>query len=547
MSRAARWHLAGVLAVVAATAALYLPFLGNPLVFDDRIFFSGHRFAYYALNPLGLDLRLPPYFTLAVTEVLWSKSLEAQRIVSLVLHAGVALVLYRLLLDLQRAALPVHARADAPLRAAIGAVAFALHPVAVYGAGYLVQRSIVMATLFGLLSAVLFLRGLRRGSHADALSAALVYSLAVLSKEHAVLLAAAIAPVALLAGTARPFAVRHVALYFAACAPAALYVTLRSLNILGGAYEEAAGAVAAQVAAASGEPYAAPSLALSAVTQAGLFFKYLGLWLWPDPASMSIDLRVDFAAGWTLPWIVLKVASFLAWGAVGTLLLLRRGAAGIAGYGMLYAWILFLVEFSTVRYQEPFVLYRSYLWGAGAILVAVAVLSRFSRRGVAMAGLAVCTALAYLAHDRLLTFSDPLRLWADAVDKLPEGPVPWGSRTLYQAGREYLYAGQPAQAIAVTERCAQLYPTAAHCAYAKGAIHLHLGEFEPARQHLLRALQLKPAQGIVYHRLGLALEGLARIDEARSAFRRAWELGYGGGKLELERLDGAAVAKSPPK
>ena len=47
-----------------------------------------------------------------------------------------------------------------------------------------------------------------------------------------------------------------------------------------------------------------PSLALSAVTQAGLFFKYLGLWLWPHPAGMSIDLRVDFAAGHDAPFFV---------------------------------------------------------------------------------------------------------------------------------------------------------------------------------------------------------------------------------------------------
>jgi len=133
-------------------------------VFDDRIFFSGRLFSYYATHPLGLDLRLPAYFSLTITEVLWG-GITAQRVVSLVLHVGCALALYRLLLDLQHAALGLQAEADAVLRAAIGALAFALHPVAVYGAAYLVQRSIVLATLFSLVSAVLFLRGLRRGSH----------------------------------------------------------------------------------------------------------------------------------------------------------------------------------------------------------------------------------------------------------------------------------------------------------------------------------------------------------------------------------------------
>lgn len=537
MSRGRLWHAGAAVVVAGLAAALYLPFLGNPLVFDDRIFFSGSRFAYYAMHPLGLDLRLPPYFTLTVTEVLWSGVIEAQRLVSLLLHIGVALMLYKLLLDLQRVALPPPAQTDAPLRAAIGATAFALHPVAVYGAGYLVQRSIVMATLFGLISMVLFLRGLRRERHADALSAALLYTLAVLSKEHAVLLPATAVLLVALSGTARAFSLRHAAIFLAACAPAAIFVTLRSLGVVGGAYEEAAGAIAAQISAASGDDIVEQSLVLSAVTQAGLFFKYLGLWIWPDPSRMSIDLRVDFAAGWTAGWIASKVAAFVGAGILGAVFLLRRGAAGLAGFGLLYAWVLYFVEFSAVRFQEPFVLYRGYLWGPGIICIVVAALSRLPRPGTLAAGLLGCAALAYVAHDRLVTFSSPLRLWEDAAAKLPDTPVPWGSRALYHVGREYLYAGQPEKAIAATERCATLYPRTVHCVYARGAIHLQLGQYGLAQEYLLRAIELKPEEGVLYHRLGLALEGLAQIEEARAAFRRSQALGYGGGRYELERLD----------
>ena len=147
MSRSALAHLAAALGIAVLAAALYAPFLDNPRVFDDVFFFSGRKFAYYATHPLGLELRVPAYFTLAVTEVLWSGVMEAQRIVGLILHICAALALYRLLLELQRATLPAALGADASLRSAIGAAAFALHPVAVYGAGYLVQRTIVMATL----------------------------------------------------------------------------------------------------------------------------------------------------------------------------------------------------------------------------------------------------------------------------------------------------------------------------------------------------------------------------------------------------------------
>jgi tetratricopeptide (TPR) repeat protein len=535
MSRATLWHAAIALAIAALAAALYAPFLGNPLVFDDKIFFSGYRFAYYATHPLGLDLRLPPYFSLTITHAL-EGGIVAQRVVSLILHIGCALALYKLLLDLQRAALRPVNEADAALRAGIGAAAFALHPVAVYGAAYLVQRSIAMATLFGLLSAILFLRGLRRGSHADALSAALLYALAVLSKEHAVLLPAALLPAVVLAQTERRFALRHAAIYLACCAPAAVFVTLRSLGVIGGVYEAGVGAIAAQVSAASGEDILQHSLALSAVTQAGLFFKYLGLWLWPDPAAMSIDLRVDFAAGWGPAWIAAKVAGFAACGVLGVTLLLRRGALGIAGFGLLYAWLLFFVEFTAARYQEPFVLYRSYLWGPGVICIAVAAMSRLPRPGALGAGVLVSVILGYVAHDRLITFSHPLLLWEDAVAKLPERPVPWGSRTLYGLGREYLYAGQPEKAIATVERCVRLYPKTVQCVYARGATHLHLQQYELARQHLQRALELDPDSGIIYHRLGLALEGLQRMEEAKAMFAQAEKYGYKGARIDLRRL-----------
>jgi tetratricopeptide (TPR) repeat protein len=536
MSRASAWQWAAVCAIAALGVALYLPFLGNPLVFDDRIFFNGWQFSYYATHPLGLDLRLPAYFSLTFTEVFWG-GIRAQRVVSLVLHLACALALYRLLLDLQRAALPGLQQPDAVAHAALGAAAFALHPVAVYGAAYLVQRSIVLATLFSLLSAILFLRGLRRESHADALSAALLYSLAVLSKEHAVLLPAALLPLLALAATRRRFALRHAAVFLAACAPAAIFVTLRSLGVIGGAYEEAFSAIAAQIEAASGEDIAAQPLALSAVTQAGLFFKYLGLWFWPDTGAMSIDMRVDFLAHWSAPWIAAKGLGFAAFGLAGLALLLRRGAASIAGFGMLYAWILFVVEFSAARFQEPFVLYRSYLWGPGFVCIAVALLARLPRPAALAAGLAACALLAYGGHDRLTTFSSALRLWEDAAAKLPDRPVPWGSRTLYGAGREYLYAGMPEKAMETAERCVRLYPKTADCHYARGAIHLHLERYALAADALRSALALKPADGVIHHRLGLALEGMKRVDEARTHYRKAAEHGYRAGAFELQRLD----------
>src|SRR4051812_41658769 len=141
IARLPYWMSAGL--ILALACALYWPFLGNPRVFDDWVFFSGMNFSYYATHPFGLGLRLPGYFSLAITEVLIG-GMQAHRLVSLALHIACALLVFKLSLDLLRAAVPHEPVPQTRLRAwaLVGAMLFAIHPVAVYGAGYLVQRSI---------------------------------------------------------------------------------------------------------------------------------------------------------------------------------------------------------------------------------------------------------------------------------------------------------------------------------------------------------------------------------------------------------------------
>ena len=540
IGRFRHWVAAGFIAGLAC--GLYWPFLGSPRVFDDWVFFSGQNFSYYATHPFGLELRLPPYFSLAVTEVEIG-GMVAHRIVSLAFHIACALAIYKLIYDLLRlpAKRPESAsETNAAAWAFIGAALFAIHPVAVYGAGYLVQRTILFATLFSLLSIMLFVRGLTRGSHADAITAALMYSIAVLSKEHSVLLPAAAVLTVALARTERRFAVRHAALYLSICAPAAIYVTLLRRWLIGESYEPDYSGVAIQLEGVFGHAMPDFSWSLSAVTQAGLFFKYLALWLWPDTRAMSIDVRVDFFQTWSTGWVILKVSAFVGFGVLGVMLLRRGGRIGMAGFGMLFTWIMFLTEFSTARFQEPFVLYRSYLWAPGVLIAVAATLSAFPRAAMAASVLAI-PLLLYQAHDRLVTFSSSFLLWEDAVAKLPERPVPWGSRTLYMMAREYAYGGQPQKAIEIAEKCMAQYPDTIHCYYSRGVIHLLQGQYELALRYLTRAVELQPASGIAHHRLGLVLERLGRTGEAKAEYGRASDLGFKGADLEIKRLDSSGA------
>ncbi len=517
-----------LLGLAAIACALYLPYLGNPPVFDDRIFFSGYRFSEYASAPLGKALRFPPYFSLAFVQVVFG-SMEAHRVVSLILHIGCAWALYALIRAVQLSRLAAFA----------AAALFAVHPAAVYGAGYLTQRSIVLATLFSLLSLLLFVRGLRTGRYSDALAAAVLGALAVLSKEHAILLPGVAIALAVLAAPRLAFAARYAAVYVLAIAPAAVLAVLFSRGAIGEVIEPHFETVASQVsggAALWSGPLSSPWLG-SAVAQAGLFFKYLLVWLLPSTGNMSLDLRVDFGQYWAPAVALPAIFCFVASAVLATALVLRRGPLALPAFGFLYFWILFLVELAAVRFQEPFVLYRSYLWAPGLALLVAWAIERMPPRIAVAALVPALLVLGWEARDRLQTFSSGLELWEDVVAKLPAQPVAGGHRALYEVGREYLYAGRLQDALQVVERCNRDYPKTFDCFFARAAIQIELKQYKEALPSIAEAIALRPREGAARHHLGLILENVGCTDEALAQYRIAIKLGFRSAAQRIRRIE----------
>ena len=528
------WPAAGCIALVLV---LYAPFVSNPYFFDDRGLFSGLGFVEYARAPFAMRLRQPAYFSVAAVEILFG-TVEAQRAVGALLHCATALALFFAIRALQRG---TGNRAAAFIAAAL----FAAHPVAVYAAGYLVQRSIVLATLFSLLSLAIFVRGAAMGRTLSAVVAGLLYAVAVLSKEHA-LLAAALGPVAIWAHSEpgrRPY--RYIAAYWSVCAPAAILVVLLVKGIIGQRYEPDFAEIAAQISPTEAGWVGNPWLG-SALVQAALFFRYLGVWLWPRTDAMALDLRVDFASLWSTQIAAASALGFMAFGCVAAYLATRRGRTALAGFGLLWFWALYLVEFTTVRFQEPFVLYRSYLWAPGLAIAAAALLARVPLKAAAAAGACALLVLSVQAHDRLRSFSSGIAIWEDAAAKLPATPVPGAPRTLYQLGREYMNSGQTERAVAVIERCLREYPQAFHCPFARAAIHMRLGEYEAAIPYLHRAMTLRPEEGVAVHHLGLALQQLGCRDQALAQYEAAYKLGFSGAAHRIKAIDAPGEGLLPP-
>jgi protein O-mannosyl-transferase len=325
-----------------------------------------------------------------------------------------------------------------------------------------------------------------------------------------------------------------------------VFVVLLSKGIIGQAYEPYFDVVAAQMTNAYwSEVVSSPSVG-SAIAQVTLFFKYLALWLVPSTADMSLDVRVDFAEHWSPAIALPALFGFFGWAALAAYLVTKRGRVAIAAFGLLYIWILFFTEFASIRFQEPFVLYRSYLWAPG-LAVAVAAGLEFLQARVMLALLIPALAvLGWQAHDRLNSFSSGLAIWEDAAAKLPPDAIPGGHRPLYEVGREYLYADRVEDALQATDRCMKLYPATFDCFYARGAIHIELKQYEKALPYMLRAITLRPNEGIARHRLGLILENLGCLDDAMAQYRLATTLRFEGAAYQLQRIESPGMGLLPP-
>jgi hypothetical protein len=400
------------LGLVLAVCALYGKFLSNPLIFDDLPLFmlddGTHQFV-DRLNFHWLELRSLPNVTFKWTKEMFGVQLMPHRLGNLALHAITACVLYGFLNALFGS---VYRSANAASNTAqayafMCALFFAIHPLATYAVGYLIQRTVLMSTLFALLCLWAWLHGIVSKRSAWLWLSVPLFYLCTFSKEHAVMLPAAVLLLSVvLMEDWRHGWQRWTGPWLLQVGIALLVMYLKK-HVIGVTYElEAPTMLGAQT-----QDIAYP---LSVITQSGLFFKYLGLWVLPLTGWTSIDMREPFVRS-LASWHLIKPLLFLLWGAAGVRLIFAKGNIRLLGFAMAYPWVMFLTELASVRIQEPFVIYRSYLWVVGAFAAAPLLLERFNLRKLAWTLAPLALVLFLLSMERLATFSNPILVWQDAL------------------------------------------------------------------------------------------------------------------------------------
>jgi tetratricopeptide (TPR) repeat protein len=503
------------IALVLAVLGIYLPGIRNDLLFDDLRLSDGTIFGEYG-SLLQFKQRMLSYGSFVWLQSLFGEGWWKQRFLNIALHLGTVACIYALLKALlTQAKFPQefedqpHFEASRTAALQVGVALFALNPVAVYAVGYLVQRSIVMATLFAVLACWLFVRGLqtgRAGWYAGALGS---YVLAVLSKEYAVMTAAMAVPLYIYIrrpGWKAIGVVAGGALLVLALAAAAFFGIYGA--VLGKVFDPRSAALVQQLEAMR-PGITAHIYPLSLLNEAALFFAYGLLWFVPNVQWMSVDLRPAFPLGFASWGHLAGTLGYVCLLGVAIWMVVRRkDALGLAGLILLFPLLWFATEFATVWVQDPFVLYRSYLWAVAVPGLVAIVLTGFKPKTIYAVGVLIALIFGGLALERNLSLRDEGTAWADAAEKID--------------------TKAPANAVGRSRPFLNL-----------GAYHLEKGSLALAERAFLTADALGDLGGNARFNIGVTLQQQKKHAEALQAFAAAQAKGFSGQSLHYHRGESA--------
>jgi protein O-mannosyl-transferase len=185
---------------------------------------------------------------------------------------------------------------------------------------------------------------------------------------------------------------------------------------------------------------------------------------------------------------------------------------------------LFVTEFATVWIQDPFVLYRSYLWAIAAPGVVYLGSRSLKPTLQVVALLVVCLVFSVLSYERIDSMKTPLAVWDDAVDKLPEGITVGQSRAFFNRGEARRSAGDARGAARDFQYSTRLGDGG------EGLLNIatmlsESGRSDEAMQALVGAMRRGMDASISYFNAGAILVNVGALNEAFDAYSEALKRG----------------------
>jgi tetratricopeptide (TPR) repeat protein len=258
---------------------------------------------------------------------------------------------------------------------------------------------------------------------------------------------------------------------------------------------------------------------LSIINQTWLFFQYGLRWFFPFSGWLSVSLRPAFPIAWISFPQILGVAAYLGTIIGGFFVLMRyRDWRALVAISLLFPALLFTTEFATVWVQDPFVLYRSYLWAIGIPGLVFFLLHGTPPRMLIAIGLVVASVFTWQALDRVFSMATQVSVWSDAIEKLPKDSRSVGRWFPYlNRGAAYVDRDEFKLALRDFEASAALGDGGVGV-FNMGAVYLATNQPAPA----LAAFDRAEKDGYNLYNLpmerGMALMALGRIAEAHGQF-----------------------------
>lgn len=454
------------------------------------------------------------YLSLALNFGIGKLDVFGYHLFNFLIHLAAALCVFLLARALlqtpQKRADPAAADPDV---AAFGAsLLFLCHPIQTQAVTYTIQRATSMATLFYLVSILLYLKWRREPKTAVYIGALAAAAAATFCKPIAMTL-----PLAILLIEAVFFPAadskKRAALPFAAVAliPAILVAVYGAGEFTG------TDDITKQTGVIPRGVYL--------FTQFNVLMTYLRLLVFPVRQSIVYDYPL--AHGLFEGRTALSVLGLSALIAASVFLIKRKRV--LAAFGLWFFLLALLPESSFYPLQDVIFEHRLYLPSAGFFLAVSSLVGSIKlNRKVLFAAIGVlAVVLAVVTFQRNRVWKDDKTLWEDVMRKAPRNSTGFMNLGRYYHDRNELDTAvlyyDKALAVAEKSEIKTTYTTLVNLAI----IHSQRGDNQKAIDLLLRALEAGPNSAPVHYNLGMAYHRTGQLEKEMQCFRRAIELDPG--------------------
>ncbi|MCA9402743.1 MAG: tetratricopeptide repeat protein [Candidatus Omnitrophica bacterium] len=481
--------------------------------------------------------RLVTFATFAMNYAVGGEDPAGYRAVNIALHTLNGLVLWLLVLMMFQTPRLITDDLN-PRQYAVALFAgliFLLHPLQTQAVTYVIQRSTLLATLFSLLTMLLYLRGrlAERGGWLM-FGAAVCGLLAMFSKEIAFTL-----PLMLItmefyllksgkysSGATRSFSFKHL-----------MVITLYLLIIPGLHGLDYESVLQTEVISRSHD---AEAQILTPggyfLTQYEVLMVYLQKIFLPLRLSFDYDMPAapNFSNGvmWGLTVFVVMILAAL----------ILHGRSVLTTIGVLGFFILLAVESTIIPLGDLIQEHRLYLPLSFFTVAVVAWLYVSQKRAVVahLICLVVAGALAYGTYQRNFVYQDRLTLWEDVAAQFPNK-----ARAYVEMGKIQLERGELVAAMKSCREALRINRNSPQAHAALSQIYAKLGDRERARRHIAKAVAAQPGndefryyQAMIFYTEGKPTEALNVLDQIIQSGRVSARVYYQRGLIREQTGDG---------